>query len=232
MAAIAITLSSWRTVSTNQLIIQTIKTKNKSLNTQSEMDEKSLATSIQLHLMKVWHDRFSTMDFRGGYKYKCELGSVYVLYTRCCVRSHSISHSISFGCFGAYACMSLCALLYFSARASVPLYLSIGVCLSLRVCLCLCQLVCGCVCAHLPKCGRATGEVLNDGQVLTNVGPVWKTYLSNMHAYQQPTIKAYQFFQKVFLISFKFHSVLPFFLSVELLFGVWHTNVGHCRISI
>lgn len=92
--------------------------------------------------------------------------------------------------------------------------------------------VCVCVCAHLPKCGRATGEVLNDGQVLTNVGPVWKTYLSNMHAYQQPTIKAYQFFQKVFLISFKFHSVLPFLLSVELLFGVWHTNVCHCRISI
>lgn len=42
------------------------------------------AISIWLHLMKVWHDRFSTMVFRGGYKYRCELGRVYVLYSVFC----------------------------------------------------------------------------------------------------------------------------------------------------
>lgn len=114
------------------------------------------AISIWLHLMKVWHDRFSTMVFRGGYKYRCELGRVYVLYSVFC-RIHKMR-----------------------------MYLYGNVCVSLSRCVCVCLYACGC---H--KCGRATGEVLNDGQVLTNVWPVWRTYVSNSHAYQHGRTKAY-----------------------------------------
>lgn len=56
-------------------------TKCTSSKRQSNLKKKLFSISIWLHLMKVWHDRFSTMDFRGGYKYRWEFGHVYVLYS-------------------------------------------------------------------------------------------------------------------------------------------------------
>lgn len=79
---------------------------------------------------------------------------------------------------------------------------------------------------YLPKCGRATGEVFNDGQVLTIVGTVWRTFVSNMHAYHYLAPRLIHL-----LLIFFFFLTFDFLLLRKFLFSFWFGRLWMVRLS-